>query len=474
MQKFRQVSGGNCQLTLYRESKPGVPDPADAGVVLALYSESLSVESNKQGSAVITGVRGQGKPVPGVPNYPGALEIPPYAPQLGHFLRALCGAPVTIATGEAALAEAAVTNEGLGYVGLPVAAGHDFVQDTVVTVTGTRHYDGVYRLEYGTGQEKLIIKALYVAEQLPSGAQAHRGRGAFLSGAAEDLGSGKVGLPVDGLGVALNAGESVTIAGSVAYDGVHVLQPGTGSRKLVIACAYAEESFNGTPCALPLFYKHEFCLPLNQPTFCIQKKFDYQDGASDNPYTVIRSNKLNGLSFSFGGQSEIRLKLECSVGSVDATSTPVNGARPATLPAVPFYDKEVAVWISGERVGDVESGDISLTYGVEGKVAVGDMGKRSRQPEGDPSNTLTLTCFLEHDHYQQLADTAATIPVALSISGANGEELWITFPESELDMGGAQITGKGGLTVQVKAIGFVELSDTSSRYTLINRVASYA
>ncbi len=85
MQKYRQVSGGNCQLVLYRESKAGVPDPADAGVVLSLYSESMSVESNKQASAVISGVRGQGKPVPGVPNYPGSLEVPPYAPQLGHF-----------------------------------------------------------------------------------------------------------------------------------------------------------------------------------------------------------------------------------------------------------------------------------------------------------------------------------------------------------------------------------------------------
>ncbi len=473
MQKYRQVSGGNCQLVLYRESKAGVPDPADAGVVLSLYSESMSVESNKQASAVISGVRGQGKPVPGVPNYPGSLEVPPYAPQLGHFLRALCGAPSTTVTVPATLAEEAVTDEGMGYVGLAVMA-HDFVQDTMVTITGTVNYDGAYRLEYGTTSTKLVIKALYVPETISAGGQVHRGRGAFLAGVAEDLGSGRVALPVAGLGVALNAGESVIISGGTVYDGTYVLQSGTSSRKLVIAAAFVEETFTGTSCALPIFYRHEFNLPLTQPTFCIQKKFDYEAGASANPYTVIRSNKLNGLNFSFGGQSEVRLKLECSVGSVDNTSTPVSTVKPATLPAVPFYDKEVAVWINEMRAGDVETGDISLAYGVEGKVAVGDMGKRSRQPEGDPTTTLTLTCFLEHDEYQQLADSAATIPVAISMSGANGEEFWITLPESELDMGGAQISSKGGLTVQVKAIGFVEMADTSSRYTLINRVSSYA
>ena len=81
---------------------------------------------------------------------------------------------------------------------------------------------------------------------------------------------------------------------------------------------------------------------------------------------------------------------------------------------------------------------------------------------------------MEHDEYQQLADMAATVPVAVSMSGANGEELWLSLPESELDTGGPQISGKGGLTIEVKAIGFVDLAQTSSQYTLINRVGSYA
>lgn len=474
MQKFRQVSGGNCRLVLYRESRPGVPDPADPGVVLAFYSESMGMDANKQGSAVITNARGQGKPVPGTPNYTGGLEVPPYAPQMGHILRALCGAPVTTAEASVELAEEAVTDEGLGYVGLPVAP-HTFVQDTVVTITGTANYDGAYRLEYGTSKNMLVIKALYRAETIPAGARAHRGRGAFLDGAAEDLGEGKVALPVGGFGVALHEGESVTVSGTSDYDGEHVLQKGTNTRSLVIEAAYAAESFNGTPTAIPAFYRHEFSLPRNQPTFCLQKEFDYEAGASANPYTVILSNKLNGISFPFGGETEVKISLDCSVGSMGNVARPVNAASPLVLPGIPFWDKESAVWIDGRRVGDVQKGNLSLTYGIEGQVAVGDMGKRSRQPEGDPTGTLTLTVFLEHDEYQQLADMAATVPVALSLSGANGEELWFRLPEVELDTGGSpQISGKGGLTTEVKAISFVDLADTSSKYTLVNRVASYA
>ena len=473
MQKYRQVSGGNCQLVLFQETKPGVPDPADSGVVLAIYSESMSMDANKQGSAVITNARGQGKPVPGTPNYSGRIDVPPYAPQMGHILRALCGAPATSAEPAVNLAQEDVVNLGRGYVSLPVPS-HQFVQDTVVTITGTANYDGAYRLEYGTDSASLVIRAVYKAETLPAGARVHRGRGAFLKGTASDTGNGKVSLPVGGYGVALHAGESVTISGSVNYDGEHVLQPGTGARVLVVEATYVAETFDGTPTAIPAFFRHEFSLPKNQPTFTVQKRFDYESGASVNPYTIISSNKLNGISFPFGGETEIKMSLDCSVGSVENVSTPVSASVPAVLPSIPFWDKEAAVWIDGSRAGDVQKGTVNLSFGIEGQVAVGDMGKRSRQAEGDPTSEITLTVFLEHDEYQQLADMAATLPVAVSMSGANGEELWFRLPEAELSMGGAQISGKGGLTTEVKVIGFVDQAATSSFYTLINRVKSYA
>ncbi len=87
---------------------------------------------------------------------------------------------------------------------------------------------------------------------------------------------------------------------------------------------------------------------------------------------------------------------------------------------------------------------------------------------------MNLTAFLEHDEYHQLSDMSATLPVSLSMSGANGEEVWFTLPEAELDVPPPKISGKGGLTSDVKVIGFVDQGETSSKYTLVNRVASYA
>lgn len=471
-QKFRQVSGGNCRLVLLKESAPGVVDAEDKGVVINFYSESLAENPKKSASSVISARRGQGKPYAGAPEYSGSLECAPYAPLLGHVLRSLCGAPITTEEGALSLSAAAVTNEGGGCVGLPTSA-NPFVQDTCVTITGTEHYDGAYRLEYGTGPDKLVIRARHVAETLGSSARAVRGRGAFLSGAVVDKSGGKVGLPVSGTGTPLHAGESVTISGTTSYNGSYVLEEGTTANMLVISAAYASESLTEGAVAIPAFYIHTFQLPRRQPTVALEKYLDFDEGASAAPYTLFRFCKLNGLSFSFGGEDELKLSLDYSVGMADKSAVPAS-ASPAELPSIPFYDKEVALWLGENRLADIQSGSVELTYGIEGQVAVGDMGRRSRQTEGDAASTITLTAFLEHDEYHQLAEAASAQSASISMCGANGEEFWITIPESEVDAGSPTISGKEGLTAEVRLVGFVDQEESMNRFRLVNRVPSYA
>jgi hypothetical protein len=472
-QQFRQVSGGNCRLVLFRESSAGTIATGDDGVIIDFYSESLAENQSKTASTVISAKRGQGKPIAGAPEYTGNVECSPYAPLIGHILRSLCGAPTS--TGEAALSLSAapVSNEGEGCVGLP-ASSNPFVQDACVTITGTANYNGVYRLEYGTSATKLVIRAKYIAETLTTEATATRGRGAFLHGAVVDKSSGSVGLPVAGMGVSLHAGESITISGTTNYDGEHVLKEGTQANLLVIAATYTAETLDGTATALPKFFKHHFILPNRQPSVAIEKYLDFEADAAKAPYTLFGFCKLNGLSFSFGGnESEIKLSLEYSVGRAAGSAT-AHSAAPAHLPAIPFYNKEAALWLGDKRLSDIESGSVELSYGIEGKVAVGDMGKRSRQTEGDAASTVTLTAFLEHDDYHQLAEAATTQSARISLCGANGEEFWIILPESEVDASSPSIQGKEGITAEIKLLGFVEQATSINEFTLINRVASYA
>ncbi len=471
MQKYNQVTGGGCRLVLYRETAPGKLDSADQGVVISFVSEGFAAPPNKQGSAVITGKRGQGKPVPQTPDYQGNVQMAPYAPLMGHMLRALCGAPVTTAEAPHPLGAIAVTDEGGGAVGI-ACPGHGFVQDTVISITGTVNYDGIHRLEYGTTADKLVVKSLYTPEIIPADAFAHRGLVAALEGDAREV-DGHVGLPVAGIGVALNAGEKITISGTTNYEGEYVLMPGTSPRLLVIEKLFEAETFDGTAFAAPHFFRHEFALPKKQPTCAVEKYLDYDAGAAQFPYTLYSFSKVNGISFPFGGQGELTLAIDFAVGFADARPGPVK-ASPVTLPSAPFYDRDTALWLDGERMGDIESGNVSLAYGIEPKSAVGDLGRRSRMPEGDPVCTVTLQAFLEHDEYQRLSDMAATVPFSLSMSGSAGEEFWLAFPEAELDTGGAPIGGKGGVSQEITVTAFVEQAPTANKFTIINRVASYA
>ena len=470
----RQVTGGGSRIVMYPELSPGVVDSSAPGVVLAIHDESISMASNKQTSSVITGRRGAGKPVAGQPDYSGGLTLAAYAAQTGHLLRALCGAPETVAVQAFSLAAAAVTDEGNGLVGLP-AVNSPFIQDCAVTILGTASYDGTYRLMEGTSEDKLVISAVYKAETLKSTSKVHWGRSAFLEGEARDLGNGKVTLPIGGVGAALSEGDTVTIEGSTNYAGAHVLAEGTNSTRLVIEATFKPETFDGSAVGIPAFFRHEWKLPRVQPTVTIVKELDFEEGAAAEPFHVFSSCKSSGFNFSFGGESELRFENSFSIGAGENRPERVNpGLEPVNLPQSGWADKETAIWIDGKRLGDISTASISHDFAIEAVAAVGDMGKRYRQSEGDPTCNVSFTAFLETDKYQQLADNAATVRLDITMDSAIGDELQIHLYECELDSAGPQITTKAGLTQDFTALGFVENGDTLTGYTLINRVASYA
>ena len=469
---FQQVSGGACSLVMYPEAAPGCVEPGTKGVLLSFMNESLSRGSSKQQRQVITGKRGPGKPFEGLPQLGGGVEAASYAPQIGYLLRALCGKPQTTAESARPLDLDAAGEIETGIVGLP-CAGHGFVQDAVITIHGTVNYDGVYRVKRGVTEDVIAIAAPFVAETFTAGAMVYRGRAPVLQGSAKDLGDGLVGLPVKGVEHALNAGESITVSGSVHYDGTYLLRPGTAGRYLSIQAAFAEEDFSGAALAVPAFYRHAFALPKRQPTNCFEKYLDFEDGAAGNKYLRFGFCKVNGWNFTFGGAEELRFNLDMAVGRREAAPEPLDAA-PVTPPSVRMDNIECALWVAGVRRADVQSGTCSNAFGIEPQAAIGDRGQYSRMPEGDPDCSITMRVFLERDDYQALSENRATVPVSISNCCASGDEFWFTYDETELDVPDPSISGKQGLMLEVTAMPFVDAGETVLKAVIINRVASYA
>lgn len=472
MPQYQQVSGGSCSMTLYMEQSPGVVAAGTKGVLMEFMSEGFSRGSSKRQSAVIRGVRGPGKPYEGLPQYSGSIQSAPYAPQLGYLFKALCGAPTTTEVEAKDLSAVAVTDRGEGFVGL-ACPGHGFVQDSVISITGTTNYDGTYRVERGVSADELVIRAPYVAETVGVGAQAHRGRVCWLEGPAVELTGGLVALPVKDGSHELNAGEKVSIKGSTSYDGDFGLEEGTKGGVLVIRSAFTAETFDGSEIAVPRFYDHRYELPNRQPTVCVEKYLDFEEGAAANPYRRYNFCKINGMSFSFGGDDELAFSFDFAVGRETATDKPLDD-KPLVLPSVVLKNIETSIWIADVRRGDIQDGSYSTAYGIEPKAALGDLGQYSRMPEGDPDCSITLNVFLETDELQRLVDASPTVDALTGICALTGEEVWFDFPESELDSEGPSITGKEGLMQSFTVMPFVDKGDTILKLRLVNRVASYA
>ena len=466
----RQVRGGDCRLVLYRESDLKVP-VANTGVVLAINSESLKSGANKKQSGTIRGKRGPGKPFRGMAQLSGGIEMPAHAPQLGHMFRLLCGAPVTTTPAALACDAAAVTNKGGGMVGIP-CTGHGYVQDATVSITGSTSYDGTYRVKAGTTTDEIVIAAPYVAESMTSGVKVHRGRVARLTGVAASGGGGTVVLSTTLLH-GMHPGESVTIDGTTNYDGTYVLAAGTEKRKLVITDTFTAETFDGTPTVAPVFHRHVFTLPEEQPSGCIEKQLGFEAGAADTPYRRFLGLKINGMSTKLNEDNELVFIFDFSILE-DLPMADALYATPAELPVVPLASVEGSLFVDGVRRGDVETCTVTTTYGMEAKAAMGDLGSYSRNNEGDPDIKLALSCFLENDELQQLADADATTDAELHICGNSGEEVVLYLPEGEFASDGAAITTKAGLMQDYTYMAFADAAASMLTVTLFNRVSSYA
>lgn len=466
----RQITGGACRLVLYRETALKSPDTA-SGVVLSINSESFKVGANKKQSSVIRGKRGAAKPTRGLAQLSGGIESPAYVAQMGHLFRALCGAPTSAELAAVACTAGPAVDKGNGFVGIP-CAGHGFVQDDTVSITGTTKYDGTYRVEPGTTVNEVVITAPYLAESILATAKVQRGRVARLKGAAAAGTSGKSVLPTAGLH-GLQPGDSIVITGTTNYAGTYVLQAGTKEKSLVVTKTFTAETFDGTPAAAPKFYRHVYGLPRVQPSVTVEKVLDYEAGAAANPVRRFIGNKVNSLGFKIGGDDQFTLSLDMVPLAEVGAAAPLL-ASPAELPAVELDSIEGSFWVAGVRRGDIESGSVTCSFGIEAKAATGDRGQYSRSSEGDPDIKAALSCFAETDDLSLLSDADATVPFRVLVCGGEGEQFAFDLPEAELSTEGVAISTKAGLMQDVQVMGFVDQADSVLSITLVNRVASYA
>lgn len=474
MSPYNQVRGADCRVLLYPESSLKVlASPAQA-VEIPFLTASFSARPNKQTKATVRARRGPGRPFRGMWQFGGGMSLPANVHLVPHLLTALCGPAAITEPGAKTLDPGPAQDLGNGYVGLP-CAGHGFEIDAVVSVSGTDHHDGTFRLEEGTTANLLVIYAgTYAAETFAGDEPVQRGRVARLDagGAAVNLGGGKVGLPAAGHG--FFAGERVILAGTSNYDGAFTLDADTDRAGLVVTATYATETFAGTETAAAKFYRRTWNLPKIQPSRAAEVVFGFDSGAAGNPVDRYLGCKVDKLGFKFGGDGQLTLDAElapCKHLEAPAMAA-ASEADVLALPDCDFGMFEVAVYLDGARLDQVEDGSFDLALNLERKAAVGQRGEYSRSTEGDPGLAASLNCFLESDALLAKARGDVVVRFEIAIFGARGEELRVIYPECELNTDGAPVSGKGGLSVTFDVLGFLDQAEAAVQFAYYHQVPS--
>lgn len=474
MSSYSQVKGGDCRVLLYPESALKVLDTPVQAVEVPFVSANFTAKPNKQTKSTIRGVRGPGRPFRGMWQFGGGMSLPANVHLLPHLITALCGAATLTEPAGLTLDAGPAVDQGQGYVGL-LCTAHGFAQDAVVSVTGSAHYDGTYRLEAGTSTDLLVIYAgAYTAETFAGDEAVQRGRVATLDagGAAVNKGGGTVGLPCANHG--FFAGERVVLAGTTAYDGTYTLDADTDRHELVIIASYATETFVGDETVAAKFYRRAWNLPKIQPSRMAEVIFGFDSGAAENPVDRYSGSKVDKLGFRFGGDGQLTLDFE--LAPCKHTPAPdmaaASEADVLALPDCDFGMFEVAAYLDGVRLDEVEDGSFTLDLNLERKSALGQRGEYSKNTEGDPGLAATLNCFLENDALLAKARNDTVVRFELAFFGARGEELRVIYPECELNTEGPSITGKGGLNVTFDVMGFLDTAASAVQFVYLHQIPS--
>lgn len=468
---FNQVRGSDCRILMYPESALKVLATPVQAVEIPFLTESLTAKQAKQTKATVRGKRGPGRPFKGMWQFGGGMSLPANTHLIPHLITALCGAASITEPAATTLDAGNATDQGEGFVGLPCTA-HGFEVDAVVSVTGTTNYDGTFRVEQGTTEDLLVIYAGTFASETFAGTETvQRGRVVHLDadGAARDLGGGKVGLPAAGHG--FFAGERVTVAGTVNYDGAHTLDEDTTQNQLVITASYVSEALDGEETVAAKFYRRAWNLPKTQPSRMAEIEFGFDSGAADNPVDRHSGAKVNKFAFNYGDDGQLTLDFEFFQSKYQqAAAVLASDAAITVLPDVDFEMVEVAAYLDGERLAVVEKGSLDLGLNLERKAAVGQRGEYGKVTEGDPALSASLDTFLEEDALLAKARANTVHTFAVAFFGARGEELWVTYPECELNTDGPGISGKGGVNCSFEILGFVDVATAAVQFVYFHQV----
>ena len=263
------------------------------------------------------------------------------------------------------------------------------------------------------------------------------------------------------------AGETVVIAGSVNYNGTHVITSKT-THEIVIPSLYTAETFTGAETCISGKYTHVF-----KPASAVESLV-LEAGFTDiHVYHKFNGIKVNKFAMDISGDGELTAKLDL-IGASEEVADASYDATPTAITFARFQTMQASIEEGGVSIATVQSLNFEINNDLDPGSFVLANAVRGALPEGDclVSGSLKALFISKGLYNKAVAGNESSLQVTFT-SGL----LSLTFLFQELLYTPSTPTiVKGGCYVELPFKAYFEdgAADAIVRAILVNNQVSYA
>ena len=217
-------------------------------------------------------------------------------------------------------------------------------------------------------------------------------------------------------------------------------------------------------------HTHVFKVQNTQPSMIIEKEFS--DIGKNLLYTGC---KVNSMKMSFGGDGELTADFDF-IGKNEIISTTVYDTSATTVQIDRLNNFQAVIEENGVAVGNISSGDFSISFGLDNSgYVIGGGGTRGQIAEGQVTVEGNLkVLFLDTDYITKAKnDTKSSLKLKFVKDATHYLEF--AFPEISFEVTSPAVSGSAGIMLEAKFQAFhaTDIQNSAVVVKLVNEVESY-
>lgn len=286
---------------------------------------------------------------------------------------------------------------------------------------------------------------------------------------AVNVGDGVVGIPVTGHGY--ETGQSITIAGTVNYNGTHTVLSSSTTNQIDITETFVAETFDGDETVQANLYTHVWKIGDTMPSLLIEKGFTDTDD-----YFKFSGCRVSRFALEVGGDGELTATLSVA-GQTEDTDTSAMDADPTSLSFLRLQNFHASIEEGGASLSNATSMTLDVDFGLDtSQYVIGGEGQRGDLPVGIVGVGGRLVTLFEDQTLITKAINSTESSLKLVLSHPNDYcSLTMELNELQYALASPPIDGPQGILAELDYQAYYDddADESALVVTLVNETSSY-